>query len=64
LRGENALVLAPRLLIKLAGNWAGTTLEIPPGTWRDELSGARFRGGSVEIANLLEAFPVALLIKQ
>ena len=64
LRGENVLVLVPRLAIKLAGNWGDTRLDIPAGTWRDELSGASITGGSVEIADLLEAFPVALLIKQ
>jgi (1->4)-alpha-D-glucan 1-alpha-D-glucosylmutase len=64
LRGEKAMVLVPRLAMKLADTWADTRLEIPPGTWRNELSGASFTGGSVEIANLLEAFPVALLIKQ
>jgi (1->4)-alpha-D-glucan 1-alpha-D-glucosylmutase len=50
--------------MKLAGTWADTRLEIPPGNWRNELSGSTLTGGSVEIANLLEAFPVALLIKQ
>jgi len=64
LRGENMLVLVPRLTMKLAGNWDNTKLDIPAGTWRDELSGASITGGSVAITDLLEAFPVSLLIKQ
>jgi (1->4)-alpha-D-glucan 1-alpha-D-glucosylmutase len=64
LRGDDVLVLVPRLVLKLAGDWAGTTLNIPPGTWRDELSGTLIPGGSAAVADLLEAFPAALLIKQ
>jgi len=62
LRGKNVLVLVPRLVWKLAGDWGGTTLEIPPGTWHNELTGAIVEGGSVPIADLLETFPAALLI--
>ncbi len=64
LRGDDVLVLVPRLVMKLGGNWADTALDLPPGTWSDELSGTVFQGGSVAVADLLEAFPVALLIKQ
>jgi (1->4)-alpha-D-glucan 1-alpha-D-glucosylmutase len=64
LRGDDVLVLVPRLVLKLAGDWADTTLSVPPGTWRDELSGAPVSGGSTAVADLLEAFPAALLIKQ
>jgi (1->4)-alpha-D-glucan 1-alpha-D-glucosylmutase len=63
MRGENVVVLVPRLVIKLSGDWADTRLDIPPGTWQDELSGATVRGGSVAVADLLEAFPAALLFR-
>jgi (1->4)-alpha-D-glucan 1-alpha-D-glucosylmutase len=55
------LVLVPRLVWKLSGNWGDTTLEIPPGAWRNELTGGLVQGGSVRIADLLELFPAALL---
>ena len=61
LRGKNVLVLVPRLVWKLSGNWGDTTLEIPPGAWRNELTGGLVQGGSVRIADLLELFPAALL---
>ncbi|HEY6988230.1 MAG TPA: hypothetical protein VH369_07600, partial [Bryobacteraceae bacterium] len=62
LRGKNVLVLVPRLVWKLAGDWGDTALEIPLGTWRNELTGTLVEGGSVPIADLLETFPAALLI--
>jgi (1->4)-alpha-D-glucan 1-alpha-D-glucosylmutase len=64
LRGEDALVLLPRLMLTLNSQWSGTKLNIPAGQWKNELTGSYFSGGDLEIADLLAAFPVALLIKQ
>src|SRR5262249_22483626 len=38
-RGEGAITVAPRLVMRLEGNWMNTTLELPPGRWRNELDG-------------------------
>jgi (1->4)-alpha-D-glucan 1-alpha-D-glucosylmutase len=57
---DRLLVAAPRLLVGLAGDWLGTTLRLPDGGWRDLLTGAE-AAGTVAVADLLEAFPVAVL---
>ncbi len=58
--GEVAVVV-PRLPLRLDGDWQGTTLELPPGRWRNELTGEEIKGGERPVADLLERFPVALL---
>jgi (1->4)-alpha-D-glucan 1-alpha-D-glucosylmutase len=62
-RGENVIVIVPRLVTKLAGNWDDTSLDIPSGAWRDRLSGSVARGGSLRLAETLGRFPIALLIR-
>jgi (1->4)-alpha-D-glucan 1-alpha-D-glucosylmutase len=63
-RGGHAVTIVPRLAVGLAraGGWAGTTLHLPPGTWRDEFTGAR-HDGAATLADLLAGFPVALLVR-
>jgi (1->4)-alpha-D-glucan 1-alpha-D-glucosylmutase len=63
LRGENVAVIAPRWNVKLGGNFASTTVEIPEGTWHHLLTGENFEGGSVRAQNLLKRFPVALFAR-
>ena len=56
------LVIVPRLLVGLADDWAGTTLALPAGSWRDVLSDAAHPGGEdLLLAGLLGSFPVAVL---
>jgi (1->4)-alpha-D-glucan 1-alpha-D-glucosylmutase len=69
------VVVVPRLVTRLAGDWADTTVEIPPGRWASVLGdadldsapprpgrdGAEIPGGHVRIADLLARFPVAVL---
>jgi (1->4)-alpha-D-glucan 1-alpha-D-glucosylmutase len=57
------VAVAPRLPLRLGGDWQGTTLELPPGAWRDELTGEEVEGGPRPIAELLARFPVALLAR-
>src|SRR3954451_24718644 len=39
-RGGAVAAVAPRLPLRLQGDWqGGTTLKLPPGSWRDELTG-------------------------
>jgi (1->4)-alpha-D-glucan 1-alpha-D-glucosylmutase len=73
-RGQ-AIIVATRLPVGLArrGGWAGTALQIPPGRWRDVLTGAAHdgsrpllsdilgRGGGVRASTPLR-LPVAILI--
>jgi (1->4)-alpha-D-glucan 1-alpha-D-glucosylmutase len=63
MRGEGAITLVPRLIVGLGGDWAGTTLTIPPGLWRDELTGEAIEGGGQPVARLLARFPVGLLVR-
>jgi (1->4)-alpha-D-glucan 1-alpha-D-glucosylmutase len=63
MRGEGAISLLPRLVVGLGADWAGTSLSIPPGLWRDELTGEAFEGGSRPVAGLLAGFPVGLLVR-
>jgi (1->4)-alpha-D-glucan 1-alpha-D-glucosylmutase len=58
------LVVLPRLVLTLNGQWNGEKLQIPPGQWKNELTGAYFSGGALPMSDLLAPFPVALLIKQ
>jgi (1->4)-alpha-D-glucan 1-alpha-D-glucosylmutase len=63
-RGGKAVTLAPRLVVGQDGDWHGSTVELPPGSWEDVFSGERFRGGTQKLSRLLEPFPVALLVRQ
>jgi (1->4)-alpha-D-glucan 1-alpha-D-glucosylmutase len=64
LRGASVLAVAPRLIVKLASKWGDTTLKVPDGNWKNELSGEQFASGEIKVSDLLDAFPVALLVKQ
>jgi (1->4)-alpha-D-glucan 1-alpha-D-glucosylmutase len=63
LRGGAVAAVAPRLLLRLGGDWGETTLELPAGTWRNELTGEEVEGGPQPLAGLLARFPVALLAR-
>ena len=62
-RGGAAVTVAPRLPVRLGneGGWGDTTLDLPVGRWVDVLTGASYDGGTLRLAHLLGAFPVALL---
>ena len=62
-RAEEIVTVVPRLVIQLGGDWAGTELELPPGSWRDEFTGVEVEGGRHSLAELLGGFPVALLAR-
>src|SRR5262249_60430637 len=59
-RGDCIVTVAPRLVMRLDENWMNTTLELPAGRWRNELTGDVAQG-TVPVAALLAHFPVALL---
>ncbi len=62
-RGERAITVVPRLIAGLKGDWQDTQLELPPGPWRDELSGARYPKRDARCRDLFAHFPVALLTR-
>jgi (1->4)-alpha-D-glucan 1-alpha-D-glucosylmutase len=62
-RGERSITIVPRLVLKLADDWSDTAIEIPPGVWRNELSGDKVNGGEIRMTDLLKRFPVALLTR-
>ncbi len=58
-----AIAVATRLPAGLAarGGWGDTVMLLPPGVWRDELTGRRHDGGETPLSDLLAVYPVALL---
>lgn len=63
-RTGDVVTVTPRLPHRLDGNWGTTTLPLPEGTWTDRMTGRTHMGGSaVRLSALLEAFPVALLVR-
>lgn len=68
-RGGRAATIVPRLTVGLGGrfedwDWRGTSMILPAGTWRCTLSGQVVPGDRpVSLAEILTAFPVALLVR-
>ena len=60
-RGTFVVAVAPRLVIKLAGDWQDTKLALPDGEWMNHLTGEHWHGTSARLGDLLHRFPVALL---
>ena len=58
---EGVIAVAPRLVLGLAGDWSGTTLQLPEGRFADVLNGKRTFTGEVGLDDLLGPFPVGLL---
>jgi (1->4)-alpha-D-glucan 1-alpha-D-glucosylmutase len=59
-RGRLAVV-AP---IRTGRDWKGTTVDLPPGEWRDVLTGDVSDGGTRDVGGLLAGFPVAVLARE
>ncbi|MFV0429012.1 MAG: malto-oligosyltrehalose synthase [Arachnia sp.] len=59
----SAITVVTRLPQALAdrGGWGDHTVILPPGTWRNLLTGASHNGGELRLSELLETLPVALL---
>jgi (1->4)-alpha-D-glucan 1-alpha-D-glucosylmutase len=63
-RGEAVAAIAPRLVLRLGGDWGDTIVELPEGSWRNLMSGEsaeEIAGGERRLGTLLARFPVALL---
>jgi (1->4)-alpha-D-glucan 1-alpha-D-glucosylmutase len=63
LRGESVTTVVPRLVSLRGGTWDGTVVELPDGSWTNRLTGAVVAGGRVALDELLQDFPVALLVR-
>jgi (1->4)-alpha-D-glucan 1-alpha-D-glucosylmutase len=64
MRGGAAVTIVPRLVLRLGEDWGRTTLRLPAGRWRNELTGEVIAGGTVPLSRLLARFPVALLAQE
>ncbi len=63
-RAGSVVAVAPRLTVKLGGDWRNTAIELPKGRWFNHLSGDRWAEGRIGVAELLRRFPVALLSRE
>lgn len=64
--GPAVAALATRLPVSLArrGGWDMTSVHLPAGRWRDELTGVTYDGtNAVALAEIFTALPVALLCR-
>ena len=64
MRGHAAIVVAPRLVLRLNGNWGDTVLELPDGDWWNKLTEEGVMIKPTTVASLLRNFPVALLVRK
>ncbi|MBV9302085.1 MAG: malto-oligosyltrehalose synthase [Acidobacteriaceae bacterium] len=64
MRGDDIAVLVPRLVLKLDRCWGDTSIEMPCGNWRNQLSGAVHKGCQLAVSEVLDPFPVALLTSE
>jgi (1->4)-alpha-D-glucan 1-alpha-D-glucosylmutase len=62
-RGESVVTVAQRWPGSSSA-WEQTTFTLPAGRWMNRLSGERIEPGNVQIATLLQTFPVALLVRE
>ncbi|HEX7087929.1 MAG TPA: malto-oligosyltrehalose synthase [Vicinamibacterales bacterium] len=60
-RGGVAVTIVPRLVLTARGDWSGTTLTLPAGTWRNVLTRTTLPDGPVALDALWQTLPVALL---
>ena len=62
-RGQQVAVLAPRWNLRLGSGFGATSVELPAGRWTKIFSGEEVSGGKMRVQNLLQRFPVALLVR-
>jgi (1->4)-alpha-D-glucan 1-alpha-D-glucosylmutase len=64
LRGSCVATLVPRWTLSLRDRWGATTVELPPGQWKNVLTRDVVTGGRLRVQALLQRFPVALLTRE
>ncbi len=63
-RGEDVIAIAQRHTLTLGGDWQDTSISLPEGAWQNILAKKQLSGGSQKMADLLQDFPVALLVRE
>ncbi|HEX8629551.1 MAG TPA: malto-oligosyltrehalose synthase, partial [Catenuloplanes sp.] len=60
------VAVCTRLPIELAdrGGWRDTSLSLPGQAWLDQLTGRRFTASRLTVSELLDPYPVALLVSE
>ena len=61
-RGEEIVVVVPRLVLSLESGWDDTRLELPSGGWRNVFTDDVV-SGTLDMGALLASFPIALLVR-
>ncbi|HWH28005.1 MAG TPA: malto-oligosyltrehalose synthase, partial [Mycobacteriales bacterium] len=62
-RGDAVVTVAPvRAVAVERSGWGDDAVDLPRGGWRDVLTGATRDGGRTRLAELLDRFPVAVLV--
>jgi (1->4)-alpha-D-glucan 1-alpha-D-glucosylmutase len=64
IRGEGAITVTPRFVVRLNDDWTDTVLELPPGHWRNSLTGELFAGGTVSMQDVLARFPMGFFVPE
>ncbi|MHB1022741.1 MAG: malto-oligosyltrehalose synthase [Acidobacteriaceae bacterium] len=64
MRGDDIAVLVPRHPHALGGRWINTSISLPDGVWKNQMTGTRIRGGQAKVQAILDSFPVALLTRE
>jgi (1->4)-alpha-D-glucan 1-alpha-D-glucosylmutase len=62
-RGRELICLVPRLVLRRGWVWDDTDIELPRGPWENVMTSERVEGGRRRVADLLQRFPVALLVR-
>ncbi|MDQ3963010.1 MAG: malto-oligosyltrehalose synthase [Actinomycetota bacterium] len=62
-RGTDVIAITQRWPVTRGDGWGDTTMSLPPGEWRDVLSGKPHHG-VISLDGLLTAFPVSLLVAE
>ncbi len=63
-RGNDIVVVVPRLVLTLREDWADTWVDLAGGTWVNVMTGDRACNERIIIHDLLATFPVALLSRE
>lgn len=63
-RGEAVAVVTPRFPTAREEKWKGTRVSLPDGVWRNLFTGDLVEGGERPLEELLERFPVCLLLRE
>jgi (1->4)-alpha-D-glucan 1-alpha-D-glucosylmutase len=63
-RGKDVAVVAPRFTLTVNRQWEDTTVQLPEGRWKNQLTGEVVNGGENRTQNLFAQFPVSLFVRE